>query len=63
LVVKYESADVSDMAKAFAENQAVVKALVAKWPELRGAFDAIEARATEASGRDFGTVVELKNLR
>jgi hypothetical protein len=63
LVVKYESADVSDSVKAFAENQAVARALLVKWPELKDGFAAIEARATEASGRDFGTVVELRDLR
>ncbi len=60
LVVKYESASVSDTVRTFAENQAVAKALLTKWPELRDGFVAIEARATEASGRDFGTVVDLK---
>jgi len=50
-------------AKAFAENQALARALLAKWPELKDGFSAIEARATEASGRDFGTVVELKDLK
>jgi hypothetical protein len=63
LVVKYESADVSDPVKAFAENQAVARALLAKWPELKDGFAAIETRATEASGRDFGTVVELRDLK
>ena len=63
LVLKYEAADVSDSVKAFAENQALARALLAKWPELKDGFSAIEARATEASGRDFGTVVELKDLK
>jgi hypothetical protein len=63
LVVKYEAADVSDSVKAFAENQAVARALLAKWPELKDGFSAIEARGTEASGRDFGTVVELRDLK
>lgn len=63
LVVKYEWPDVSDAVKTFAENQAVARALVTKWPELRDGFGAIEARATEPSGRDFGTLVELKDLK
>jgi uncharacterized protein YcaQ len=63
LVVKYEAGDVSDSVKAFGENQAVARALIAKWPELRDGFTAIEARATEASGRDFGTLVVLKDLK
>jgi hypothetical protein len=63
LVVKYEAADVSDSMKAYEENQAVARALLAKWPELRDGFAAVEARATEPTGRDFGTVVELKDLK
>ena len=63
LVVKYEYLDVSDTVKVFAENQAVAKALVMKWPELRDGFGAIVARATEASGKDFGTLVDLKDLK
>jgi len=63
LVVKYEASDVSDTVKAYADNQAVAKALVTKWPELRDGFGAIVARATEASGRDFGTLVEIKSLK
>lgn len=63
LVVKYEYADVSDTVKTYAENQAMAKALVTKWPELREGFGAIVARATEVSGKDFGTLVELKGLK
>jgi hypothetical protein len=63
LVVKYEYADVSDTARAYAENQAVARALVAKWPELRDGFGAIVVRATEASGKDFGTLVAMKDLK
>jgi hypothetical protein len=63
LVVKYDYADVSDTTKTYADNQAVARALVAKWPELRDGFGAIVARATEASGKDFGTLVAMKDLK
>jgi hypothetical protein len=63
LIVKYDSADVSDAAKTYADNLAVARALVAKWPELRDAFGAIVARATEASGKDYGTLVAIKDLK
>jgi hypothetical protein len=63
LVVKYEYPDVTDTAKAYAQNQAVVRALAGKWPELREGFSAIVARATEPSGKDFGTLLVLKDLR
>ena len=63
LVVKYDWADVSDAAKTYAENQAVARALVAKWPELRDGFGAIVTRATEASGKDYGTLVGMGELK
>jgi len=34
VAVKYEAADVSNTAHAFQENTAVIKALVAKFPEF-----------------------------
>ena len=63
LVVKYDGADVSDAAKTYAENQAVARALVAKWPELRDGFAAIVTRATEVSGKDYGTLVGVGELK
>src|SRR6058998_1006541 len=45
LVVKYQSADVSNTAQTFQDNMAVTKALVAKYPEYRDAFAGIVARA------------------
>lgn len=63
LVVKYQSADVSDTAKTFQENTAVMKGLVAKFPELRDAFDGIVARAVEPSGRDYGSMLPMKDIK
>jgi hypothetical protein len=63
LVVKYESADVSNTAQSFQDNTAVMKALVGKFPELRPAFSGIVARATTASGQDYGTLLLMKDIR
>jgi hypothetical protein len=63
LVVKYQSADVSNTAQAFQDNTAVMKALVSKYPELRDAFDGIVARAVEPSGRDYGSLLAMKNIK
>ena len=57
VVVKYQAADVSDTAHAFQENTAVMKALVAKFPEFREAFAGVVARAVDPSGRDYGTLL------
>jgi hypothetical protein len=63
LVVKWETADASNPAQSYADNQVVAKALLAKYPELRDGFAAIVARATEASGRDYGTLVPMKEIK
>jgi hypothetical protein len=63
LVVKWEAADVSNTVLSYADNQAVAKALLARYPELREGFAAIVPRATEASGRDYGTLVPVKEIK
>jgi hypothetical protein len=63
VVVKYEAADVSNTARAFQENTAVIKALVVKFPEFRDAFDGVVARAVEPSGRDYGTLLPMKDIK
>ncbi len=63
LVVKYQSADVSNTGHAFQDNIAVIKAVVAKYPELRDAFAGVVARAVEPSGRDYGTLLPMKEIK
>ncbi len=63
LVVKYQAADVSDTARAFQENTAVIKALVAKYPEFRQVFAGVVARAVEESGRDYGTLLAMRDIK
>ncbi|MBV8050737.1 MAG: hypothetical protein JOZ80_06080 [Acidobacteriaceae bacterium] len=63
LVVKYQTADISDTAKTFQENTAVMKALLTKFPHLRDAFDGIVARAVEPSGRDYGSMLPMKDIK
>ncbi|MGA8541645.1 MAG: hypothetical protein WB566_19235 [Terriglobales bacterium] len=63
VVVKYQSADVSDTAHAFQENTAVIKAMVAKFPELRDAFASVVARAVDPSGHDYGTLLGMKDIK
>jgi hypothetical protein len=41
----------------------VIKALVAKYPEVRDAFAAVVARAVDPSGRDFGTLLAMKEVK
>lgn len=63
LVVKYQYPDVSNTGQAFQENAAVIRALVAKYPEFRSAFAGIVARAVEPSGRDYGTLLLMKDIK
>ena len=42
---------------------AVMKALLAKYPELRANFDGMIARAVEPSGRDYGTMLPMKDIK
>jgi hypothetical protein len=63
LVVKYQSADVSNTTQTFEDNMAVMKALAAKYPEFRDAFDGIVARAVEPSGRDYGSLLPMKDIK
>ncbi len=63
LVVRYQSADVSDTGKTFQGNLAVMKALLAKYPEWRDAFGGIVVRAVEPSGRDYGSMLPMKDIK
>ena len=63
LVVKYQAADVSNTGQTFQENSAVIKALVAKYPEFRDAFAGVVARAVDPSGRDYGSLLQMKDVK
>jgi hypothetical protein len=63
LVVKYQYPDVSNTAQTFQDNMAVMKALVAKYPELRTAFVAMVSRAVQADGRDYGSLMPMKDIK
>ena len=63
LIVKYQAADVSNTNLTYQNNVAVIKALVAKYPEVRDAFAAVVARAVDPSGRDYGTLLAMKDIK
>lgn len=63
LVVKYQSPSVANSSATFQDNTAVMKALLAKYPELRDIFDGVIARAVEPSGRDYGTMLPMKDVK
>ena len=63
LVVKYQAADISNTAQTYQANVALIKALVAKYPELRDAFAGVVARAVTPSGQDYGSLVAMKDVK
>jgi hypothetical protein len=63
LIVKYSAADVSNSNQTYASNVAVMKALLTKYPELRDAFASVVARAVDPAGRDYGTMLAMKDIK
>lgn len=63
LIVRYQSASISNTNQAYQDNVNVIKALVVKYPEVRGAFASVVARAVDASGRDYGTLLAMKDIK
>ena len=63
LRVKYETADASNPTLASQENAAMIRALLAKYPELRDAFATVIARATDSAGHDYGTLTPMKDVK
>jgi hypothetical protein len=63
LIVKYQVPDISDSNKTYASNVAVMKAIITRYPELRDAFTAVVARAVDPNGRDYGTLLKMKDIK
>jgi hypothetical protein len=63
LIVRYQSTNVSNTNLAYQDNLNVIKALVTKYPEVRDAFAAVVARAVDVSGRDYGTLLAMKDVK
>lgn len=63
LIVKYQVPGIADSNQTYQSNVAVMKALVAKYPELRDAFTSVVARAVDPSGRDYGTMLAMKDIK
>ena len=63
LRVIYQSADAANSGLAFQDNMAVIHAIVAKYPELRDAFDTVIARAVDGSGHEYGSLLPMKEIK
>ncbi|ABF39783.1 hypothetical protein Acid345_0778 [Candidatus Koribacter versatilis Ellin345] len=63
LVLRQKVADASNTATAFQENMGLIKAAVAKWPETREIFTTVVARAQDANGQDYGSLLPMKDIK
>jgi hypothetical protein len=63
LIVKYQATDISNSNQTYSSNVAVIKAIATKYPEVRDAFAAIVARAVDPTGRDYGTLLAMKDIK
>jgi hypothetical protein len=63
LVIRYQVPDISNTTQTFQQNMNLIKAFVAKYPEVRGAFDAVVARAVNPSGQDYGSLLPMKEIK
>jgi hypothetical protein len=63
LIVRYQASDISNTNQTYQNNVAVMKALVTKFPELKDGFAGIVTRAVDPSGRDYGTMLAMKDIK
>ncbi|MEO5935983.1 MAG: hypothetical protein ABIP81_02110 [Terriglobales bacterium] len=63
LVLKYSTNDLSNTGQTFLENKEVMKALLARYPELKDPFTNLVARAVAPSGQDFGSMLPIKDVK
>jgi hypothetical protein len=63
LVVKYAAQDISNTQRTYEQNVQVTKAVVMRFPELRDAFAGVVARAVDPSGQDYGSLMQMKEIK
>jgi len=63
LRIRYQNPNAGNSGIAFQDNMAVIKAMVAKYPELRDAFNSIIARAVDGNGTEYGSLLAVKDIK
>lgn len=63
LTVVHRVDDISNTNLTFQKNAGLMKAMLAKWPELKAGAAGINARAFDASGRDYGTLLAMRDIK
>src|SRR5579871_179397 len=63
LRVVYQNSEAGNAGLAFQDNMAVIRAIVAKYPEVRDSFDSVIARAVDGSGHEYGSLLPVKDIK
>ena len=63
LRVRYENPEAANSGPAYRDNMAVIKAIVAKYPEVRDGFSAVIVRAIDSSGHEYGSLLAMKDVK
>ncbi len=63
LRIRYQNPDAGNSGVAFQDNMAVIKAVAAKYPEVRDAFNSIIVRAVDGSGHEYGSLLPVKDIK
>jgi hypothetical protein len=63
LRIRYQNPDAGNSGVAFQDNMALIKAVVAKYPEFRDAFNSIIVRAVDGSGHEYGSLLAVKDIK
>ena len=63
LRIRYQNPDAANSGIAFQDNLAVIKAILARYPELRDAFNSVIARAVDSSGHEYGSLLPVKDVK
>ncbi len=63
LRIRYQNPDAGNSGVAFQDNIALIKAVVAKYPEIRDGFNAIIVRAVDSSGHEYGSLLPVKDIK
>jgi hypothetical protein len=63
LFVEYLVPDASNSNQDYQSNFAVMKALLAKYPEFRDAFSGVDALVVDASKRNYGSLLAMKDIK
>ncbi|MGH9493102.1 MAG: hypothetical protein ACRD2K_06345 [Terriglobales bacterium] len=63
LVLQHQVADASKPGPTHADNLALIQGWVTTYPEYREAFTAVVARASDSAGHDYGSRLEMKDVK